>query len=192
MPIDRETLRQIDHLLRPLRLRTANLAGRAVLQLVDDTGNLQLVQIGVLDGETVDGAEHFQPDGLAGVSLPGAEAVVLFPNGDRSHPLVVVTSDRRYRPTGGQPGDRTLYNVVNGATGCRVTLLSTGDIEIQPAPGGKVFVRDAGGTAHPVITKADFDGHTHPAGTLAAPNGAVTGATGGAAAATGSTKLSAQ
>lgn len=173
MAIDRDTLRQLDHLLRPLRTRLANAVARAVVKLVSDVTKMQELQVGVLDGETVEGAEHFQPYGFSSVPLAGAEGVALFPNGDRGHPLVVAVADRRYRPTGGEAGEVTVYS----KTGARVRLLASGDIEIQPAPGGEVFVRQDGGSAVALATKADLDavvaylnrqfdpalGHTHKA-----------------------------
>ncbi len=152
--IGRDMLAQLQHLLRPIAVRAANTVARAVVQLVDDSTKMQLLQLIVLDGETIDGAEHFQPYGLTSVPVPGAEATVIFPNGDRSHPLVVATSDRRYRPTGGQPGEVTLYNNVTP----RLILKANGTVEI----------RSAGGTAIKLPTLADyealrtsFNAHTH-------------------------------
>lgn len=117
MPIDRETLRQLSHLVRPLATRVANSLARGVVHLVDDSKKMQRVQLGVLADEDVEGdtgAEHFQPYGFTSVPLPkdssGApEPVVAFPNGDRGHPLVVVIADRRYRPTSSPAGEVVLY-----------------------------------------------------------------------------------
>jgi len=155
MPIDRETLDQLRHLLRPLVTRIANLEARGVVQLVDDSTKMQLLQLGVLDGETVDEAEHYQPYGLSSVPLPGAEAAIMFPNGDRSHPIVVSVPDRRHRPTGGEPGEVTLYT--NGTP--RLILKANDTIEL----------RSASGTAIKLPTLADyealraaFNSHTHP------------------------------
>lgn len=130
---------QIRHHLRPLVTRLANTIARAVVQLVDDSTKLQLLQLGVLAGETVDNAEHHQPYGFSSVPLAGAEAIVVFPNGDRSHPLVLAASDRRYRPTGGTPGQVTMYHH-EGAT---VTMVA----------GGEVLVSN-GGTAEALATNA--------------------------------------
>lgn len=180
MALDRDTLRQLDHLLRPLRTRLANAVARAVVKLVSDGTKMQGLQVGVLDGETVEGAEHFQPYGFSSVPLAGAEGIALFPNGDRGHPLVVAVADRRYRPTGGEAGEVTVYS----ETGARVRLLASGDIEIQPAPGGEVFVRQDGGSALKLPTLADhealrlaFNGHTHAVATT----GTATAQTGTAA-----------
>jgi phage gp45-like len=143
MGLDRDTLQQLKNLLRPLASRVANTAARAVVQLVNDATGLQLLQLGVLAGETIDDAEHHQPYGFASVPLAGAEAVVVFPNGDRSHPLVTAVSDRRYRPTGGEPGQITLYN----QTTPRLILL----------PSGAVEIRSKDGTATKLPTLADYE-----------------------------------
>lgn len=146
MSIDKEILRQVGHVLRPIATRVANSIARGVIQLVNDTKKMQLVQLGVLDGEDVEGAagaEHFQPYGFASVPIVGAEGVVLFPNGDRAHPLVVVVADRRYRPIGGAPGTVMLHNHVDA----RVVLLPDGTIE----------ARSAGGTATKLPTLADYN-----------------------------------
>lgn len=159
MPITRELVEQLRHLVRPIATRVANTAARAFVQLVDDSTKMQLLQIGVLNGETIDGAEHFQPYGFSAVPLPGAEAIAIFPNGDRSHPLVFAAADRRYRPTDGDPGDVIMY----GYQGAKVIMKATGDIEIQPAPGHEVLIRDAGGTVERLVKKGEYDAHTHPA-----------------------------
>ena len=159
MGIDRETLSQLSHLLRPLATRLANTVARAVVQLVDDDKKRQLAQLGVLAGETVDGAEHFQPYGFSSVPLAGAEAVVVFPNGDRSHPLVVATSDNRHRPTGGEPGQVTMHHY----KGAKVTMLENGDIEVTPGPSGEVLVSDGTGGAEPLVKLSEFMAHGHAA-----------------------------
>lgn len=157
MPISRDLLDQLQHLLRPLSIRIHNMVSRSVIKLVNDSKKMQLVQLGGIFGGPYDDAERFEPFGLTSVPLVDAEAVVIFPNGDRSHPLVVATSDRRYRPRDGQPGDVTLWNVVDGATGAKIRLLATGDIEIQPAPGHEVRIATADGTAAELATKQDLD-----------------------------------
>jgi phage baseplate assembly protein V len=151
-----EDLAQLSHLLRPLHVRVANLAARATVQLVDDSGKLQTLQIGGIHGGPYDGCEHLQPYGISGVPPAGSEAIVVFPNGDRLHPLVFAVGDRASRPTGGAAGDFTVYN----AAGARITLLATGDIDVHPAPGGKVRVH-GGGATDALVTQQQFVNHTH-------------------------------
>jgi phage baseplate assembly protein V len=156
MGIDSETMRQVRAMLRPLAARVANSVARAVVQLADDDTKLQLVQVGVLAGETIDGAEHHQPYGFSSVPVPGAEAVVVFPSGDRSHPLVIAVSDRRYRPTGGEPGEVTVYN----DAGAKVVLKLNGDIEVTPGAGGEVLI-SGGGSVDSLVKKTEYNAHTH-------------------------------
>jgi phage gp45-like len=148
MAIGRDVMAQVAHLLRPLQTRIANSIARAVVQLVDDATRLQLLQLGVLAGEDVDDAERFQSYGFSSVPLAGAEAVVLFPGGDRAHPLVVAVDDRRHRPTGGKPGEVIVYN----HTGAKVRLLDSGDIEVVPGPGGEVRIGAASASDPPALS----------------------------------------
>lgn len=168
--INRDSLQQLQRLLGPLRNRLHNLVARAVVQVVSDGGTLQGMQIGALDGEDIDDAERFQEYGFTSVPLTGAEAVVVFPGGDRGHPLVVAVDDRRHRPTGLEAGEVAVYS----ETGARVLLKANGDIEIDAAPGGKVYISDGSGGTEPLITKSQFDAHVHPTGT--GPSGAPTNA----------------
>jgi phage gp45-like len=103
-------IRTVNKLLAPLRNQLANLVARAVVQLVNDGAKLQVVQLGVLEGETRAGCERFQEYGFTSVPLPGAEAVVLFVGGRRDHALVVAVDDRRHRPTDLEAGDSALYH----------------------------------------------------------------------------------
>jgi phage baseplate assembly protein V len=139
-----EILNLVRMMVRPVAQRVANSIARAVVELVDDTKKMQLLQLTVLAGEVRDDCEHFQGFGFYSVPHVGAEAVVLFPNGDRGRPLVVATDDRRYRPTGGVAGEVGLYN----GTGARVRLMPSGDIILEPATGQTVQL---GGTGQPLI-----------------------------------------
>jgi phage baseplate assembly protein V len=169
-----DVLRQMRALLRPLQMRIANLAARAVVQLVNDALKLQTVQLGVLAGEDIDDAEHFQAYGFSSVPLAGAEAVVLFPGGDRGHPLVVAVADRRHRPTDGQPGEVVMYSdegdQIRLARGNVIALSTTGEVRLGST-----------GASDPVALRSDllllWDA------ILAGINGAVEG-DGGAAALT--------
>ena len=105
----REIMRQLEQLIRPIKVRLANSIARAVVQVVDDSTKMQLLQLGVLADENVEDAEHFGSYGFNSVPKVGAEAVVLFPNGDRAHGLVVAVGDRRFRPTDWAPGEVGMY-----------------------------------------------------------------------------------
>lgn len=146
----------ITRLLAPLKTRIANMVARAVVQLANDAGGLQVVQLSVLEDETRDGCERFQQYGLTSVPFAGAEAVVLFVGGRRDHPLVVAVDDRRYRKKDLQPGEVALYS----AAGQWVLLKADGTIDLgggtmQPAALGQ-DVRDELDDL-----RAKFAAHTH-------------------------------
>lgn len=114
-----------DRLVAPLRHRVQMMLARAVVQLVDDALGIQALQLAVLDGELVEGAERMQDYGFTSVPFPGAEAVVAFPGGLRSHGLIVAVGDRRYRLKGLEAGEVAIYDdqeqqVVIGREGIRV------------------------------------------------------------------------
>lgn len=159
--MDRGLLKEIGHLLRPLATKVANIAARAVVQRVNDGRKQQLVQVGVLAGETVEGngegAEHFQAYGFSSVPLAGAEGIALFQNGDRGRPLLFAVSDRRCRPTDGEPGQVTVHHY----KGAKMTFLANGNVEVTPGPEGKIVFADAdtgpGLTAEGVVVGTGID-----------------------------------
>jgi phage gp45-like len=92
-------------------------ASRATLTRADDSKKKQEFEGQALYAETHSGIERFQNYGHSSVPLPptpnskeAAEAVILYLGAHRSHPVVVVIDDRRYRPTGWQPGESGLYD----------------------------------------------------------------------------------
>ena len=171
----REDLKQIAHILRPIRNRVMNTVARAVIQTIDEDLKMQMLQLGILEGEDGDDCENFQGYGFKSVPLKGAECVVVYPGGDRGVPLVVATEDRRHRPTGWDPGDAGLYN----DKGAVVRLKNNGDIEVNPGPGGIVYTRSDGGTAEALVKKSEFVAHVHATGVgpSATPTVAIVGTT---------------
>jgi phage baseplate assembly protein V len=141
----------MNRLLAPLRTRLANMVGRAVVSLADDSAKLQLLQLAVLDGETRSACERFQQYGLTSHPFPGAEAVVLFVGGRRDHGLVVAVDDRRYRKAGLEEGEVALYTDEGD-----YVLLSRGRV-VEVKAGTKVRVN---------APAAEFTGNVTIAGAL--------------------------
>lgn len=90
-------VRTMAKLLAPVKRRVALLASRVKLALVDDAAPIQAVQVEGLAEEVMDGAERFQNYGFTSHPLPGAEGIVLSLGGHRSHAVLIVADDRRYR-----------------------------------------------------------------------------------------------
>lgn len=73
------------------------LLARGVVESVDDSPMMRTVQAEFLPGDVREGLEHFEPYGFTSRVKEGAEAIGAFFNGDRSHGIVLVTADRRFR-----------------------------------------------------------------------------------------------
>ena len=87
-----------------------NLISRCTVALVNAKGKLQALQIRMLAGEVKDGVEHLESYGFTSHPHDGAEGVAVFPGGDRSHGVVIVVADRRYRLQGLKAGEVALHD----------------------------------------------------------------------------------
>jgi phage baseplate assembly protein V len=82
---------------------------RGTVILADAARKLQTLQVRLTAGEIKDGAEHFEAYGFTSHPQAGAEVLTAFLGGDRSHAVVLVASDRRYRIKELQPGEVAIY-----------------------------------------------------------------------------------
>lgn len=83
---------------------------RAVVSNITPSTKCQSVDVTLIAGEQKGGIEHIEPYGLTARAHAGAEAIVLFPDGDRSHAVTMMVADRRYRLQGLQGGEVALYD----------------------------------------------------------------------------------
>lgn len=116
-----------DSFMESLRNLMRDGVARAVLNVVDDEGNMQRVQISLLEDEVIDGVERFQNYGFTSVPDEGSEATVVFVGADRSHPVVVVADDRRVRKKGLKPGEVAVYH----KNGDFIHLKNENEIEVK-------------------------------------------------------------
>ncbi len=77
-----------------------NMITRAVITAIDTVRKCQTAGLKLIAGEKKENVEHLEPYGFTSAAQNGAEAVVLFPAGDRSHGVAVVVADRRFRLKG--------------------------------------------------------------------------------------------
>ena len=115
--------------------RLANLLARGAVMMANAAGKMQILQVSLLADEKKQ-LEHFEPFGFTSCPKPGAEVLAAFLDGDRSHGVVIVAADRRYRVQGLAAGDSALYD----AHGHEIRLTASG-IEIR-ANGSPVLVND--------------------------------------------------
>ncbi|GFM62182.1 phage assembly protein [Pseudomonas cichorii] len=82
---------------------------RGTVVLARASSKMQALQMHLTAGEIKDDMEHFEPYGFTSNPLPGAEGIAAFIGGDRSHGLLLVVADRRYRLNALQSGEVAIY-----------------------------------------------------------------------------------
>jgi phage baseplate assembly protein V len=92
-----------------MRNGIANMLARGAVALGNSASKLQSLQLRLLAGEIKDNMEHLEPYGFTACPQAGAEALAAFIGGDRSHGVVIVVADRRFRLQGLKPGEVSLY-----------------------------------------------------------------------------------
>lgn len=97
-------------MLGALEGRVRGMVARAIVRLVDDARAAQELQLELLADESQDAVERFQNYGFTSVPHAGAEALVVFAGGLRSHGVVLAVEDRRYRLTGLEDGEVALFD----------------------------------------------------------------------------------
>ncbi|WP_338919210.1 phage baseplate assembly protein V [Pseudomonas silesiensis] len=86
-----------------------NILARGLVALGNSASKLQSLQLRLLAGEVKDNVEHLEPYGFTACPQEGAEALAGFIGGDRSHAVVIVIADRRFRLQGLKSGEVALY-----------------------------------------------------------------------------------
>jgi len=87
-----------------------NMIARGTFRSADDTQKMQTVNVDLLHDESKAEVEHWHPYGFTSVPLDGAEALVVFPGGNRSHGIVVAIGDRRVRLKGLANGEVAIHD----------------------------------------------------------------------------------
>lgn len=82
---------------------------RGTVVLANAASKMQTLQMRLTAAEVKDGLEHFEPYGFTSNPLAGAEGLAAFLGGDRSHGVLLVVADRRYRIKGLQGGEVAIY-----------------------------------------------------------------------------------
>ena len=99
---------------------------RALLTTTDSSNPLQYVQAKVFDGELEGDIEHLEPYGFTSRPHESAEVLLAHLDGDRSHPIAVCITDRRYRVRGLERGEVCVFDSKG-----RKVYLSSGGITVE-------------------------------------------------------------
>lgn len=160
--------------MAPIQRRVMLMIGRAVVRAVNDTPDIQELQVSLLTDELRGAIQYFQQFGHCGRPLPGAQAAVVFPGGDRSHGIAVAVDDGRYRPHL-SPGESCLYNsegvVIKLLADKTVAIIGATRVDIDADLHVTGDIYD--GTRSMAADREIYNGHTHPGdsgGTTGAPD----------------------
>lgn len=161
--------------LNVLQRQFLSIIGRAVVKSVNADAKCQTVDVALLADEGKQGIEHLEPYGFTSRAHTGSEAIVLFPDSDRSHAVTVVVADRRYRIKGLKDGEAALYDdlgqsvhltrdgiVVNGA-GKPITFTNASKARFEmdiEATGQIKDLCDSNGLTMDAMRVA-YNGHKH-------------------------------
>jgi phage baseplate assembly protein V len=97
-------------MIKSLARKVSNIFSRGSVTLSNAAGKLQTLQVSLLQDESKDSIEHFEPFGFTSNPHAGAEVLAAFIEGDRSHGVVIVAADRRYRVQNLQAGEVAIYD----------------------------------------------------------------------------------
>lgn len=97
-------------MMQKLKNRISQIIGIGKVTTVQDSPALQLLNVDLMAGEEREELEHMLPYGFAHNPHPESEAVVVFPDGDRSYGLVIAVANRQYRLKGLETGEVALYD----------------------------------------------------------------------------------
>lgn len=170
----------IARMMAPLARSVGNMLARGTLAMANAAAKMQTLQVRILSGEAKDSVEHFEPYGYTSNPHPGAEALLQFFGGDRSHGVAFMVSDRRYRLTGLESGEVALYDDL----GTKIVLKRGNIIEITASSKVRMItpllevtgeINDLCDTTGKSMSgmRATYNAHTHPGdsgGTTGTPN----------------------
>ena len=105
-----EILSAIKAYTDPLKRRILLMFARAVVGAINDSGGIQVLDLGVFEDEERDAVERFQDYGLSSNPPVGSQAIVAFFGGQRDRGIVLRVEAPDYRPTDLEPGEVALYD----------------------------------------------------------------------------------
>ena len=148
--------------IETIQRQLLGLIGRAVVKSISAATKCLTVDVSLIAGEPKAGVEHLEPYGFTARANSGAEAVVLFPDGDRSHAVVVTVSYRRYRLKG-QSVTLTREGIVVDGAGKTITFRNAPEARFEmdlEVTGQVKDLCDSGGTTMSAMRLA-YNGHRH-------------------------------
>ena len=99
-----------------------NMLSRGIVLFASAAGMMQKLNVSLLFEESKADVEYFEQYGFTSIPNQGAETLTAFIEGDRSHGVVVASTDRRYRIKTLLSGEVAIYDDI----GTSIMLKKTG------------------------------------------------------------------
>lgn len=99
----------VNRMIRPIKVRLYNMISRVVIESINDADGIQVVKLSALAGEERTDVERFQDYGFTSNPLPGSEGIVICPQGNRDHMIVIKIDSREFRLKGLANGEVAMY-----------------------------------------------------------------------------------
>lgn len=150
----KQVLKHIDKALSRIRLPF-----RGVINTVNSSAGIQLVQLSGVMGETLQAVEIFQHLGFTSVPLAGTDCIVIPIGGKTAQSVVVGTENPNFRLKGLEGGETAIYSPASGAS---IILHADGSVAIHATGSisydGPSFIITNGDL---VVQGHSFIGHKH-------------------------------
>lgn len=134
--IKMNTFRALQRLISPIITRIRRVCMGAIIRRVDDSGNLQKMQVETLGHSVYDNVEKFEQFGFTSNPPLGLDAIIIERAGKH---IIVAIGDRKYRIKNMKSGDTAIYDV----RGQTIILNETG-IATTDAHGNKIITDSSG------------------------------------------------
>ena len=155
MVATRDQMNAVRRMFERMKMRVFNLVSRATISTSTTGVRGATVGIKALQGDDRDGAEYFEPYGIAGAVPVGAEGVALAIGGSNDQVIVVCASDKGGTPEGRLPGEVDIYS----QHGQRIRLHADGSISLLQGSAGTVYLGTDVNPAAPAANRAGAPGH---------------------------------
>lgn len=124
-----------NRILDPVKKRIFNIICRGLVENIEDSTKMQLLQVSGVDRELLSKVEHIEPAGITHVPVVGDEVLLLKVNGDSSESIAVIVGSSQNRPISNEAGSTTIWNnngdIIKLTSGKIEIICTTGEVEIN-------------------------------------------------------------
>ena len=141
------SIRAFQRLLTPILARIRRVVMGSVIKIVDDSGDLQKMQVETIGRSVYDNIENFGVFGVASNPPAGLDAIIVERNGKY---ISIAIGDRKYRIKNLASGDTAIYD-----TRGQTVILNSNGINLTDKNGNNIIMGGSGINLNGVIITQD-------------------------------------